>query len=526
MRRAMTAGAERRPAVAALILAAAALCALLLALPGETVTTVYVNDLLIFLDGAHRVMAGQTPSRDFHTALGPLTFYIPAAGYWLSGTLGGALPTGMALCLLALAPAIAHVVTSRLHAVVGVPFAAFVILIIAVPMNLGESVARLSFAMFYNRIGWAALAVLLVMYLPPRQARPGQEGLDAGAAAFLTLVMLYTKITYGLVALAFLAFLLLDPRQRRWAAAAILATLVAGLLVEAVWRSSLTHLADLRLAGQVSGTRSLEGFALGFLGHLADYVMFALLVGLALHRTRSFRDLLFYGFCAGPGLLVMVQNSQPWGIIMLHGGAVVAAETLVRPKQDTQRPGAGGRLGPGVRLAAGAPLALLALLLPTVIHCAIALGLHATLAASRAGEPFGMPQFDRVRLALLWSPGDHDFSTRYLASLRDGAQALAGLDPPPSRVSVLDFASPFSAGLGLAPPRGDSAWLHWGRNVNAAHFLPAAQLFADVSVLMVPKWGVNNVPLTDLYGTQIRASFEPVRETEFWTVYSRRGDHR
>jgi hypothetical protein len=128
-----------------------------------------------------------------------------------------------------------------------------------------------------------------------------------------------------------------------------------------------------------------------------------------------------------------------------------------------------------------------------------------------------------VRLARLWSPGDREFSTRYLASLDDGAKALAGLEPEPSRVSVLDFSNPFSAGMGLAPPCGDSAWLHWDRNVSAAHFLPSEQLFRGVRILMVPKWGINNIPLIALYGGDIRSSFTAVRETEFWTVYSRDG---
>src|SRR5215212_11112834 len=111
--------------VAGFILAIAALCALLLALPGQTITTVYVNDLLIFLDGAHRIASGQVPNRDFHTPLGPLTFYLPALGYWLSGHLGGAMPVGMALLIMGLAPAAAHVLGSRLRPVVALPFGAF-----------------------------------------------------------------------------------------------------------------------------------------------------------------------------------------------------------------------------------------------------------------------------------------------------------------------------------------------------------------------------------------------------------------
>src|SRR5918994_6922835 len=89
------------PWVSGTLLGAAAVLGLLLALPGQTVTTAYLNDLFIFLDGAHRIASGQVHNRDFHTALGPLVYYIPAAGLWLTGHLGGALPVGTALFLMA-----------------------------------------------------------------------------------------------------------------------------------------------------------------------------------------------------------------------------------------------------------------------------------------------------------------------------------------------------------------------------------------------------------------------------------------
>jgi hypothetical protein len=49
-----------------LLLALAAICAPLLAVPGETVTTKHRNDL--FVDGVYRVTAGQMPNLDFHPA--------------------------------------------------------------------------------------------------------------------------------------------------------------------------------------------------------------------------------------------------------------------------------------------------------------------------------------------------------------------------------------------------------------------------------------------------------------------------
>src|SRR5215217_2878430 len=163
----MSMGAVRMRSTSLLLLALGAVCALLLAVPGETVTTNYLNDLFLFLDGVHRIAEGQVPNRDFHTALGPLVYYAPALGYWLSGNLGGAMPVGMALIVIALAPAAAHILSSRLRPAIALPLAAFVILIAAVPINLGESIGALSFAMFYNRIGWSALTLLLVLYLRP-----------------------------------------------------------------------------------------------------------------------------------------------------------------------------------------------------------------------------------------------------------------------------------------------------------------------------------------------------------------------
>jgi hypothetical protein len=509
--------------VGTFILAFAGVCALALAVPRTTVTTLYVNDLLIFLDGAHRIVSGQVPNRDFHTALGPLVSYIPGAGYWLFGTLGGALPGGMALALVVLAPVIAHILATRLRPVIALPFGAFLIAMLAAPVNLGEGLGALSFAMFYNRLGWAALTTLLVMVLRPLSRRAPQPALDALCAAALTLTMLYTKASYGAVALGFLVFMLFDARQRVWAAMAIVVTLVTGLIVEAFWRSTFAHVADLILASRVSGARPLADLIEVGLRHLPDFAFFSMLAGFALWRTRSLRDALFYGFCAGAGVLVANQNAQPWGIISLHAGAAVAAELLLR--SDAHRTSVAASSG-NPRFSAGAPLLFLAIILPTLIHCLVALGLHTALALGRAGESFGdesagLAKLERVRLVRLWSPGEHGLSHAYVESLRDGARALTGLEPEPTRVSVLDFANGLSAGLGLPPPRGDSAWLHWGRNVDGAHHIPPEELFADVDIMMLPKWGVNHAPLLALYGPYVQQAFRPIRETAGWTVYRR-----
>lgn len=517
----------RKVSVGMLVLAFAAVLALLLALPGQTVTTKYIDDLFLYLDSAHRIVSGQVPNRDFHTALGPLGHYIPAAGYWISGSLGAAMPVGMALTTLVLAPAIAHVAASRLHVAIALPFSAFVLLILAVPINLGEGVTALSFTRFYNRIGWAALATLLVMYLLPRHVRPGQDRLDALCAAGLALVLLYTKATYGIAALAFLGFLLFDPRQRRWAALALGLIAATGLVVEAFWQSSAAHVADLLRAWRVDGgLRGSWGQIVDHvLGNLADFVLLGLLAGFAVWRSRSIRDLVFYGFCAIAGFLIINQNYQAWGIVALHAGAAVAAETILR-RSAPAAPLPRERWS----LAAGTTLLFLALVLPTIVHGALALGLHAGVAIARAGDPVAAGNLDRVRLAQLWTWSDYDTAAAYLQKVRDGAGALAGLEEEPGGILVLDLANPFPSTLGAAPARGDAAGLLFGRTMDSSHAPRPDELLADVRIVMEPKLdpppeGSDDRPTTalrDLYGPTIAAEFELVRETEHWRIHRRR----
>lgn len=512
----MTVWTPRSAPVALLVIAVAAICALLLAWPAQTITTKYVNDLFIFLDGVYRIDSGQVPNRDFHTALGPLVYYAPALGYWLSGTFGGAMPVGMALIIAFLALPAAHIFSSRLRPAIALPLAVFLLLVAAAPINTGESIAALSFAMFYNRIGWACLSLLLVMHLRPVQAGRYQTGLDVLSAASLMILMLYIKVSYGLVGAGFLILVLLDPRQRLWAAAALGVTIATGFVVELFWGGTQGHIADLMLAGKVSGSlKDIADFAEVVFKNLADFVVFSVVAGLAMWRTKSFRDLLFFGFCAGSGTLLIMQNFQNTGIITLMAGAAVAVERLARRDRqiaDKWR----SSMTPGLQLL------LFAFLLPGIIHHAAALGLHAGLASLDRGKPAPLPQFQQVKLAHLWSDADYPAFSRYFTSLADGGRALESLQQKPENVLVLDFVGPFSAGLGLAAPHGDSTWYHWGRTVNEYSFLPAKTLFRDVKILMEPKWPVDAATtegLKAIYAEYIDEKYELAEETVDWRIY-------
>ncbi|WP_425516328.1 hypothetical protein [Rhizobium changzhiense] len=500
----------------ALIVGIGCVLAGLLALPGRTATTKYVNDLFVFLDGAHRIAHGQVPNVDFHSSLGPLTFYLPAAGYGLSGNMGGAMPVGMAILVLLLAVVAAEIVGRRMHWLVGLPLAMFLLLIAAAPANPGERVGELTFAMFYNRVGWAALGLLQVMYLPRLPGAGGSRGVDAACASFLVVLTLYTKITYGVVALAFLFFMLFDRRQVAWAALAF-GIIAAGIsVIEIAWRGGANYLADLSLASINSGgLPTLTALSHVTRNNLADLLAYLTIAVVLLILTPSFRHLLFTGFCGATGILLIEQNFQIVGILTLGAGAAVMTESVFRAELHSQYGKA--------RLAL--PLLLAFLLLPGAVGNAGSLLIHSYYAVGSRGKPIPLPAFSEIRLVQMWSAGQYEYFEDYNRTLVDAAAALSQIRTGDERVAVLDFVNPFSAGLGLTPPVGDSVWYHWGRTLGPDYHPAAEEMFAEVDFILDPKWPIEiwtGNGLRDLYAHYIARHYEMVRETADWRIYRRR----
>ncbi|WP_299546311.1 hypothetical protein [uncultured Tateyamaria sp.] len=494
------------------------ICCALLVLPGATATSMYFNDILIFLDGAYRVVHGQVPNQDFHTALGPLNYYIPGLGYWLTGRLGMAMPIGMATLVLVTAPIMIHVLRSRMRPLIGVPLAVFFVLLLATPMNTGEIPSKVSFAMFYNRIGWVLLGILLVMHIQPNRPVRQQGWLDAASAATLTMLLAYTKMTYGVVASGFLVLLLLQSAQRRWAAGAIALCVFVGLVVEAFWGGTWAHINDLVEATKVSGVIEPYIYVRSFLLTSGEYVVFALIAGLALWRRPRFTDFLFYGFCGAAGFALLNQNFQTIGIVSMLAGAAVAAEIVAREEQPRRSPAM-------QTVARGAPFAVAVLLLPIALSSATAIGVHATVAATKSGVALDTPNGKGLRIVNILNKGQFEFYSDYGNTLGSGATLLASLDSSASRVLVMDFVSPFTSLAGLPPPEGGTAWMHDNRNFDLEFHLPAEEMLGGVDVVMIPTQPVaegTTEKMQQIYGPYLEQHFELTRKTEFWSLYQRR----
>lgn len=506
----------RSPIVIAVVLTTLICCALLI-LPGATATSRYFNDLLIFLDGAYRVVEGQVPNRDFHTALGPMSFYIPAFGYWITGNLGLAMPVGLSALTIITAPIMIHILRTRVRPLIAVPWAIFLLLLMTTPMNTGEIVMNISFAMFYNRVGWALVGLLLIMHLRPERPVRYQFTLDTGAATALTLMLVYTKATYGVVALGFLVLMLLQPVQRRWAAATLVIVGVSGAVIEVFWGGTRMHIEDLLVASSVSAVLPLRDYVVSVLETSGEYIMFGCLAALALWQRGRFTDFLFYGFCACAGYALLIQNFQVRGVITLLAGGVVAAEHLSRQWRHD--------LSYGVDMATrGAALVIIVLMIPIGMASTAALGLHATMVATGAGVSLDTPNGQDIRVINTLDPGQFKFYTNYAKSLERGVALLASLNPPPSKVLVMDFVSPLTSLAGLEPPQGGTAWMHDGRNFDADFHFSPDELLDGVDVIMIPGRPIADSTtklMENIYGPYMDQHFKAVRDSGLWRVYRR-----
>src|SRR5262249_42892095 len=129
------------------------------------------------------IFQGEVPSVDFPTALGAVTLYLPALGAWLGGHYAGSVELASAIFALIIGLAIAQAGAGRLPVVVTSLLVGLVFLLV-VPLAIigskeGEALTvidgeafvindNLTYAMFYNTWGWAAL-IPVFAWLAPRR---------------------------------------------------------------------------------------------------------------------------------------------------------------------------------------------------------------------------------------------------------------------------------------------------------------------------------------------------------------------
>jgi len=515
-------------------------------------------DSAFLLDGGWRVFSGQRPHVDFYSPFGAVPSLVVALGMAAAGPKAAALGYGSALLLPVAGVWAWAVARRRFSALPALLFCLTVAFLLVGTHRLDLSWRATTYAMSYNRMGWALLALLVVqLFVPRRGPRSRRVELLEGLSLGLLLgILLFLKITYfGAAAGALALSALLYPRSRReWlAAAGVLAAVVLAMTV--YLRFDLgAFVADMRmLAGaqdqelRLDAARrvlSLSAWSLAGLGLAASLAVLSLRARRPRPRWSAWgRPLAAVTGVAVMGLAVCSANQQA-GRIPLFG---VAGLVLLASLAPSTRGREARRPAPVLAATLGCLLLVLALFIPPLARDVAGVGYSVAWKALRASETPSGARIDAAPLRdLVLPPGPREpheraatiarilardpevpglTSFQYAAWVDDGLALLRRHAKPDSGVLCLDWFNPFPFALGAPSPRGDALAWHYGLLVDYRHRPEPERVFAEADLVMEPKRAVAPSTLEfkrNAYAETLQRDFVVREESALWTLYTRR----
>jgi hypothetical protein len=528
--------------------ATASVLALLLLLPGKTVATQHLWDVMTFIDAAARVNEGQVPNRDFHSPLGPLAYQLLALGAAWSSGFAGMMPAATALFVPMLLPLTIYACLSRLPWPLAFLFGLHILILSIAPIFIGQIQPGPGWGMFYNRWGWGLLSLLFLFVLPSR-APMATEKLDAVAMAAIWLLLFYLKTTFAVIGGVFLVGLLWFDHARRPAIGALALAAILILAVEIFWGSTLGYINDIRTAASATG--AVRGGLLGLFATLVNNVqgayLFAAVLLLTLLARIRYDYLLLCLFMGAAGVLLDRHNAQGPGILTFVPGALVA---ILAPRRRDGETSAAPSLAALLLVGAIAAPVVAAGATNVAFHFVSAMregaGDHAGTPLQgiiTPGAPTSTPNQPGSRaessaalhgcgpiepgaLNIEANRGEHPLDPKQvLHFVQDGADLLRRTPALRGKVFVPDLANPLNALTGRAAPMGVEAFNDAEITFSKEVHRPADAVFADVGVLMIPKYAQKYATfdlMRELYGSYWARNFELVARSPCWDGYVRK----
>ena len=169
---------------------------------GSVPTRVFGHDIFFLLENGWRVVNGQRPHIDFASPWGPVTFLIAGLGLTLSGFTVDGIGYGNGIFGLLIGLWSYRLVRDRLEPVPRILISLYLVGLIVAPYPLGWGFIHTSYAMVYNRYGYALLGLTMAESFETvggerREKEEWFGGFSSGVAAGLSL---FLKITYFFVA--------------------------------------------------------------------------------------------------------------------------------------------------------------------------------------------------------------------------------------------------------------------------------------------------------------------------------------
>ena len=500
---------------------AAALVALgyaLFASHGATVEGYALNDLMTFFGWINALDQRRVPSVDFQSPVGALGYILPWLGSQIAGQFAGAMESAGVLVAAMLLALGCIALRGRASAPVAALFLIAVFGLSCVPWNPGDGAGVISHVGFYNRWGWAALAVLMLVGCSGQEQvdRPWQA--DAVVVAFVLSFLFFLKITYFLWAFAFVVgFGLLLQRFSKAASAGLAAFLCIVLAAQTTAGYVLPYLKQVGGSVQATGLVWSDVLLINLPPILPLGTIVACACALTARRKSALQDAAMPLFGLAASVLLATQNAP-------SACAFALAPAFIQASILASTPTRWSSLSPRVMSAIVLGL-MSAFLLPQFVVQTVAAGFHVNV-THFGGNGFGAGPYrsvDLPRVGELHTMSQPNID--YAHTLSRGVALLGDVQPPCSTVAALDFAQAF-APLARLPPSRSFFWsVHVGRSVNRATAPTAQAIFADVDCVMQPKHpydAKSTAFLLEIYGEHLGQGFQGQAENADWLLLRKR----
>ena len=510
---------------AILVLLLASICAAVLAL-GVPRLVIYGHDVFVALDGAWRVLNGQRPQVDFYAQMGPVYYLLHAAGIMLAGGDARGLGYGTAIVAVVLAVWSFLLLRGRMTVIPCILACVVLVLLAVAPFPLGMEPWYTSFSMKHNRYGFALTGLIfLECFLPPPDTRRRRFG-GALSSGLACAVLLFLKISYGMVALVLVAVSVLLRSGKRLRLAGFLAGIVCFTLPTLAWlRFDLAALAreygSLATAQQPRFTAPiilwrfyLDRFEILPVALLA--VLTALLPGVP--RRRALALLSATVLAIGGGTLLILGNTQARDVPLMMMLALLLVNELTGVLRVRAQP----------QVAVLLSFGLLAIAIPGTLDASgLALALWSKLRPPSHDYCFREEHLQALRFAdLNDAEFRNDNGRPFVQNTEEGIDLVRAWGKPDESVRGLGMSNPFSFALLRRPAHGGAVALA-PTDISPGNVPPLAMLVGDADLLLLPKFPASARQTLRLvlskYPQLLGKSYTRIAESPEWELYRRTG---
>jgi hypothetical protein len=501
--------------------------------------TIYGHDISGFLDGGWRVLQGQAPHVDFYSAMGPVYYFLWAAGFKMAhngveGIVNATVLVGIVLGLWSFA-----IARNRLGALCATVCTVFLVCFWLAPFAIGDPFYQTTYAMQYNRLGYVLFLIIFIELFGVSGQTSSEKwewgALSSGLALGLLLFLKANFFTVAIVPVAF-AYLFRIKRSRHGL------FLLAGFLAVLLPMSSYLHwhlgsfLADLRIAGAARASQKWLFLRTIIRVPSRNFITIAVFTLLSLLGQASPRGenkgvfpclngaLLLLLLVLGCDFVLASSNMQASGFPLSWMAILLIADQLVRqlPAEERRHQWA---------LATCLFVVVIGTFLPNITDL---VNTWESETIGRFGRATLGPHFDAPHLAALqfkdhsdaiWGQAS-DNGSLMTGRVNDGIELLRNYTTSNERIACICFANPFSYALLRESPRGGSPFFDYGFNFNESSAPTAERIVGDAEVVIYPKADDDPPTIATLRRICepiLSKKYRQVAESEQWVLLRRIG---